>query len=56
MSEKPNESETNTAVSKKFSVPVQLTDLSVYEGAFASMKERFAAEMRRMDEEISKFR
>lgn len=57
MSQKPiKESKTseNDDV-KKFSVPVQLTDLSPYDGAFSDMKERFA-EMRRIDEEIFNFR
>lgn len=39
-----------------FNVPVQRTDLSSFDDAFSSMKERFEAEMRRVDEEMTRFR
>ncbi|KAL0861533.1 hypothetical protein ABMA27_009048 [Loxostege sticticalis] len=38
-----------------FNVPVQRTDLSSFDDAFSSMKERFEAEMRRVDEEMTRF-
>lgn len=46
----------DTALQKKFSVPIQLTDLSVFDDNFSSMKERFDAEMRRIDEAMTQFK
>ncbi|XP_059055743.1 stress-induced protein 1-like [Achroia grisella] len=40
---------------KKINVPVQMTDLSIFDDTFSTMKERFAAEMKRLDEEMTKF-
>ncbi|XP_028156824.1 heat shock protein beta-6-like [Ostrinia nubilalis] len=41
--------------SHNFNIPVQRTDLSSFDDAFSSLKERFEAEMRRVDEEMTRF-
>ncbi|XP_053618069.1 uncharacterized protein LOC128679694 [Plodia interpunctella] len=40
---------------KNFVVPVQTTDLTLFDDAFLNMKERFAAEMKRMEQETTRF-
>ncbi|KAH9372339.1 heat shock protein beta-1 [Haemaphysalis longicornis] len=37
-------------------VPIQKTDLSIVDNEFSSIRERFEAEMRKMEEEMSRFR
>lgn len=37
-------------------VPVQLTDLSIFDNTYAYMKERFTEEMRRIEQQMNKFR
>lgn len=44
------------ALQKKHNIPVQLTDLSIFDNAYAFMKERFAEEMKRIDQQMTKFR
>ncbi|XP_035452194.2 protein lethal(2)essential for life-like [Spodoptera frugiperda] len=36
-------------------VPVQLTDLSIFDNTYAYMKERFTEEMRRIEQQMNKF-
>lgn len=44
------------SMQKKINIPVHTTELSCFDDAYAYMKERFAAEMRRIDENMAKFR
>ncbi|KAJ0171479.1 hypothetical protein K1T71_013029 [Dendrolimus kikuchii] len=44
-----------SVVQRKINIPVHMTDLSYFDDAYAHMKERFAAEMRRIDGEMAKF-
>ncbi|KAH7932032.1 uncharacterized protein LOC119377379 [Rhipicephalus sanguineus] len=37
-------------------VPIQKSDLSILDNEFSSIRERFEAEMRKMEEEMSRFR
>ncbi|XP_075985535.1 protein lethal(2)essential for life-like [Anticarsia gemmatalis] len=46
--------EPSTALVKKHNVPVQMTDLSIFDDTYAFMKERFSEEMKRMDEHMLK--
>ncbi|XP_026750654.2 heat shock protein beta-6-like [Galleria mellonella] len=39
----------------KFNVPIQMTDLSIFDDAVSTMKERFVAKIKRLDAEITKF-
>uniref|UniRef100_A0A2A4JVE0 SHSP domain-containing protein n=1 Tax=Heliothis virescens TaxID=7102 RepID=A0A2A4JVE0_HELVI len=43
------------ALQRKQNVPVQLTDLSIFDNTYAYMKERFAQEMKRIDQQMNKF-
>lgn len=43
-----------TVLSK--SIPIRLTDLSIFDDNYSSMRERFVAEMKRCEEEMNKFR
>lgn len=40
----------------KRNIPIKLGDFSVIDTEFASIRERFDAEMRKMEDEMSKFR
>ncbi|KAG6463641.1 hypothetical protein O3G_MSEX013992, partial [Manduca sexta] len=40
---------------QNITVPVQMTELSIFDNAFALMKEKFADEMRKIEEEMNKF-
>lgn len=42
--------------SNKRNIPIKLGDFSVIDTEFASIRERFDAEMRKMEDEMSKFR
>lgn len=37
-------------------LPIQVTDALIFDNAFASMKERFEADMKQIDEEMTKIR
>ncbi|CAH1640665.1 unnamed protein product [Spodoptera littoralis] len=39
----------------KQNIPVQLTDLSIFDNTYAYMKERFTEEMRRIEQQMNKF-
>uniref|UniRef100_A0A1B0D4P0 Uncharacterized protein n=1 Tax=Phlebotomus papatasi TaxID=29031 RepID=A0A1B0D4P0_PHLPP len=44
------------AESNKCNIPIKLGDFSVIDTEFASIRERFDAEMRKMEDEMAKFR
>nr|XP_021194774.2 protein lethal(2)essential for life [Helicoverpa armigera] len=43
------------ALQKKQNIPVQITDLSIFDNSYSFMKEKFAQEMHRIDQQMKKF-
>ncbi|CAH0696278.1 unnamed protein product [Spodoptera exigua] len=52
--QKKNAPENKERSLQKQNIPVQLTDLSIFDNTFAFMKEQFAEEMRRIEQHMSK--
>ncbi|CAH0596990.1 unnamed protein product [Chrysodeixis includens] len=52
---KPSKEVRERDVQKKQSLLVQVTDLSIFDNSYSYMKERFAEEMKRIDQQMTKF-
>lgn len=53
---KPSKANEHPIQKKQNNIPVQITDLSIFDTSYSYMKERFAEEMKRIDQQMTKFR
>lgn len=53
---KPHKANEHPTQKKQNNIPVQITDLSIFDNSYSYMKERFAEEMKRIDQQMTKFR